>query len=241
MDMTATAIIDAAYRKGGISDPTTAQDTAGLQDLQNMLSSWSAEGLAVPWYTTEDFTLTIGQDTYTIGVTGDSPDLVTATGRPLKIVDAWIVLDSRDYPIDVTMSKLRYGRIFDKTKDGRPRKLYYDPQYPKGTIQFDFEPDVAYALTLVSEKVLVQPASGATTFSLPLEYNEAIIYNLAIRLSIDEDMQLPREVFAIAELAKDNLERQNATDKLSDPVVLDSAVTYQRYNNAMDINSGGFV
>ncbi len=236
-DMTGQQLITAAYRKGGIKSPTTQQSTDGLQDLQNMLSSWSVEGLSVPSFVTENFTLTVGQAVYTIGVTGDSPDLVTSTGRPVRIVGAFIRITNNDYPIDVNMTKTQYNHLLSKDTEGRPRGLYYDPQYPTGKIKFNYEADTAYDFHLISEKVLVNPTATSTTFSIPLEYNRALIYNLAIELAPDNDNKLPPEVFVIAMESKEILEKYNAIDKLSDPVTLDRAITYGG-GTIMDINSG---
>lgn len=238
-NMTAGAIIDAAYRKNGISDPTSAQDTAGLLDLQNMLSSWSVEGLTVPYYVTENFTLTSGQSVYTIGVTADTPDLVTATGRPLRIVNAFIRISNDDYRIDVNMTKDEYYRITSKDTESRPQRLYYDPQYPNGTIRFDVEADSAYDFHLVSEKPFVSPTATTTTFSLPQEVNMALIYNLAVILSHDTDNQLSPDVIAVAIQSKDNLEHYNAINKLNDAVTLDRAIS-PRGGYYMDIKTGGY-
>ena len=220
-DMTASEIITASYRKNGITSPTTQQLTDGLQDLQNMLSSWSAKGLVVPFYTTENFTLTIGQADYTIGATGD-----LTTVRPLRITDAFIRISNYDYPVDVNLTKSEFNRIAQKDTEGRPRCLYYDPQYPDGKIRFNYEADVAYDFHLVSEKPLVNPTATTTTFSISLEANLAMVYNLAILLSHDSDNQLSPDVIATAIESKETLESINAVDKLRDPVTLDSALVY---------------
>ncbi len=236
-DMSGQELITAAYRKGGIKDPTTQQSTDGLQDLQNMFSSWSAEGLSVPNFVTENFTLTVGQAVYTIGVTGDNPDLITATGRPIRIVDAFIRISNNDYPVSVNMTKKEYNNLLSKDTEGRPRGLYYDPQYPTGKIKFNYEADVAYDFHLISEKPLTNPSALATTMSIPLEYNLAIITNLAILLAPDDDNKLPQDIKDIAKESKESLEKYNAIDKLSDTVTLDRAITHGG-GTIMDINSG---
>ncbi len=235
--MTAQQLITAAYRKGGIKSPITQQSTDGLQDLQNMFSSWSVEGLIVPYNVTENFTLTVGKAVYTIGVTGDSPDLITATGRPIRIVNAVIRISNDDYPIKVNMTKKEYNNLLSKDTEGRPRGLYYDPQYPTGKIKFNYEADTAYDFHLISEKPLTNPSALATTMSIPLEYNLAIITNLAILLAPDDDNKLPPEVFIMARESKESLEKYNAIDKLSDTVTLDRAITHGG-GTIMDINSG---
>ena len=238
-DMTAQEVITASYRKCGVKSPSTQQLTDGLQDLQNMLSSWSADGLIVPYSVTESFTLTVGQAVYTIGVTGDSPDLTTSTGRPVKITSAFIRISNVDYPINTDMTKREYNALSSKDTEGRPNELYYDPQYPLGKIKFNYEADSAYTFHLVSEKVLVNPTAQGTTFSIPLEYNRAMVYNLAIELAVDNDIQLSAEVFNIANRSYGIIENINALDQLISGVGVDSAIL-SAGTGSMDINRGDY-
>lgn len=236
-DMTAGEIITAAYRKNGIRSVSTQQTTDGLQDLQNMLDSWSADGLVVPYFVTENFTLTSGQAVYTIGVAGDSPDLTTATGRPLRITNAFIRISNIDHNVSVDMTKSEYAQITAKNLEQRPTALYYDPQYPNGTIKFNFEADSAYDFHIVSEKPLTNPTATSTTFSIPLYINRALIYNLAIELAPDADNQLPTEVFMIAGRSLDILERMHSVDKLIDKVSLDNTIVINNRSH-MNFDSG---
>ncbi len=229
--MSAQEIITAAYRKNGIKSPTTQQSTDGLQDLQNMLSSWSAEGLIVPYYTTENFTLTAGQAIYTIGSGGD-----LNTVRPLKIINAFIRISNDDHPVGVNMTQAQFNSIVSKDMETRPRRLYYDPQYPLGKIKFNREAEIAYDFHLISEKPLINPSALTTTFSIPQEFNEPLIYNLAVKIAPDNDNKLPPEVFLAAITGKETLERYNAVDKLNEPVTLDNAIIGRR--SSWDIYAG---
>lgn len=228
-DRTVNEISDAAFRLNGIKSPTATNDANALIAFQDMLSSWSVEGLIVPFYTTENFTLTIGQAVYTIGVTGDSPDLVTTTGRPIRIIKAFIRIDTFDHPVDVFMSKTEYARIHFKALEVRPRRLYYDPQYPKGTIRFNREADAAYDFHLISEKPLADVTAKTDTLSLPLGINEALVYNLALRLSIGRNNKLGDDTRRIANDSKRALENLNAIEKLSDGVGLDQAIVHTHF------------
>ena len=136
---TANTITDGAYRLNSILNPSTDQDDSGLEALNNMISSWSAEGLLVPYNTIESFALTVGKSTYTIGSGGEFD-----TVRPLRIIDAFIRdSNSDDYPVDVSMTRVEYNAITQKDAEARPTRLYFDPQYPKGKIYFNYEPDTA--------------------------------------------------------------------------------------------------
>lgn len=235
-------IIDAAYSKHGKTKVSTADLATALVEFQDMLSSWSIEGLIVPYYVTENFTLTIGQAIYTIGVTGDSPDLVTATGRPLRITDAYFRIDDLDYPIDVYMNKTKYTEIRSKNLELRPRRLYYDPQYPNGKIKFNAECDATYDFHLISEKALAEVTAITDTLSLPLGINRALVYNLAIGLAGGLRNRISDDVRRIAKESKEIFENYNSIEKLEGPVHLDSAVTRNsnyRYGSRGDF-TGGF-
>ncbi len=207
-DMTAQNIINAAYRKNGIMTVSTTQSNNALTDLQNMLSSWSAEGLLVPSLVTENFTLTTGQMTYTIGSGGDMD-----TVRPNTLKSAYIRVNSADYPVGVKMSRAEWARLSNKTQEGRPQRIYYDPAYPLGNIRFDVEADTTYDFWLISAKPFTNPSALSTTFSLPLEFNNALIYNLAIMLAPDNDNQLPKEVFKEAEDTLDAIRTNNLVER----------------------------
>ncbi len=220
-DMTAQEVVVAAYRKRGTTNPPSAiLLAAGLQDLQNMMASWSVEGLIVPYYTTENFTLTTGKAVYTIGDSG-SPDFNTP--RPSKIVNAWIRESNNDYPVGIITEK-EYNRVVKKDSTSRPKELYYDPQYPLGKIYFDYEANLAYDFHLVSEKPFTELSALATAISLPREINEVLIYNLAIRLAPDKNIELKSQVYAIAASSLDTLRGMNAYNKLKKPMDIDSAL-----------------
>jgi len=229
--MTAQEVVDAAYRKNGVLNPSSAQDTAALEDLKNMLSSWSADGLVIPYYTTESFTLTTGQAVYTIGSGGDLD-----TVRPERLLTAFIRISNDDYAVKVNNTAIGYNSITSKDTEGRPKELWYDPQYPLGKIKFDYEADTTYAFHLISEKPLTNPTALGTSFSIPLEYNRPMVFNLAIEIAPDMDNKLPPEVFAIAENSYNALRDKHASEQLNEPATLDRAiVSGYRF---MDINVG---
>jgi hypothetical protein len=240
-DRTVQQIIDAAFSKHGKKTISTADRATALIEFQDMLSSWSIEGLIVPYYVTESFTLTAGQAIYTIGVTGDSPDLITATGRPLRITDAYFRIDSLDYHIDVYMNKTQYTDIGLKSLEVRPRRLYYDPQYPIGKIKFDTECDIAHDFHITSEKPLAEVTAITDTLSLPLGINRALTYNLALGLAGGLKNRMSDDVRRIAKESKEKFEEYNSIEKLEGPVELDCAVTRDtnyRYGGRGDINRG---
>lgn len=230
-DRTVNAITDAAWGVNGItaSAVKSADDTFALARLQDMLSSWSAKGITVPYYTTENFTLTVGQAVYTIGLSANSPDLTSSTGRPIEIVSAWIRISDDDHPVDVNMSRSEFARVVNKDQTQRPKRLWYDPQYPNGTIRFDAEADVAYDFHIITTKPFDEIntiAALTDTFSLPEELNEAMVYNLALRLASNKNNALSEDDRRIARESLNIVEERNAVDRLTQPNRLDVGLTY---------------
>jgi hypothetical protein len=231
-DRTVNAITDAAWGLNGIAaaNVESADDTFALDRLIDMLSSWSAKGIVIPYYVTENFTLTTGQAVYTIGLTGDSPDLVSTTGRPIRISQAWIRQSNNDYYIDVNMTKEEYALLVRKDTTQRPTRLWYDRQYPKGKIRFDYESDTTHDFHIIAEKPFdeINTITALTdTLSLPEELNEAMVFNLALRLASNKNNKLSDDVRRIARDSLDTVEELNSIDRLSDINRLDPAITYE--------------
>src|SRR5574337_1078774 len=132
--MIASDLIKASIRLIGAYAPgetPPAEDlNDGLSALNIMLDSWFVDRTLVYAVTKENFPLVVGQSSYTIGTGGNFN-----TTRPFKIEGAYTRdSNSVDYPIEVTDNQNRYNLIGQKTTQGRPYFLLYDPQISMGTI-----------------------------------------------------------------------------------------------------------
>jgi len=224
---TANTIIYGAYRLNSVLNPSSAQGGYGLEALNNMISSWSAEGLLIPYNTDESFTLAVGKSFYMIGPGGDFDTI-----RPLRVIDAFIRdINNDDYSVDVSMTRAEYNAITKKDAIARPTRLYFDPQYPKGKICFNYGPETAETLYLTSEKTITELATLSTTVDLPAFYKEALVYNLAIRLSQELDTQLSKVTLGIAMFSKNTIENINARDKTFKQTKFDSALTNELHRS----------
>jgi hypothetical protein len=105
--MTAREIIMKAFRMNSINTPTTTQLANGLTLLNDMISSWSAEGLSVPFVTFENFPLVSGYSVYTIGAGADFN-----TVRPIRIIGGFIRdAEGQDWPVIPTMNRWEYDAL----------------------------------------------------------------------------------------------------------------------------------
>lgn len=182
--MIANTIIKAVFRRLFVRDgtftPSTQQYADGLEALNDLINSWSADGNLVYEDSMEEITIASGTQSFTIGASGDE-----VSGRPLEIRTA-VLKDANngEYPLrsaDATM----YANFFDKTITTRPRRYYYRNTFPNGTFSFNAKTDLAYTLILTSLKELTNFPDGTTSIDLPAYYEKAFKDNLFIELATE--------------------------------------------------------
>lgn len=223
---TAQTICDAAYRKCGILSPTEREDNNALIALNNLISLWGLDFI-VPYVTRESKALTIGTAEYTIGSGGDFD-----TVRPLSVVNCYLK-DSDDYSYDIKLLSAKdYNLISSKTLDGRPTGLYFIPEYALAKVIFNKEPDKAYTAYFEFWKNFTEFATLSTTCSFPNEYKIAMIYNLAVALSEDNTLEIPRSVYTTANSSLNLISRLNAVNQIPPKARFD--MHGRRYNIVTD-------
>ena len=193
--MTANEIITAAYDKIGIFNTQTDDLSDGLTALDNMLQLWGIEFLT-PSVIRESFPLVSGTTDYTIGSGGDFD-----TTRPIRLLGAFIRDSGTDYPLTV-MRDEEYNQELLKSNSEMPDKVYYLSEYPLGKILFNDAPDDTYTCYFEFAKNFSRYTALTDSVSLPAEYNEPIICNLAIRLAVNNTMEVPATVAALAEAGR---------------------------------------
>ena len=173
--------------------PTSDELNDGLEALYFMLRFWGIKGLVVPFVSSENFSLT-GATSYTIGSGGDFD-----TVRPTRIVGAYTRAGSLDSHLKIIGGD-KYRALAQKSTSGTGAWLYYNPTSPLGTIYlYPLSSDTIY---LDSYKQLTDPATLATDTGFAPEFDEAIKFNLALRLAPEFGKSTPNEV---AHLAKETL------------------------------------
>lgn len=192
---TASVIIDRAYNKIGIPSPTANQSNDGLLALDSMLQLWGADFLT-PSPVRENFNLVSGTAEYTIGDGGDFD-----TDRPLMLIGAYLRDTTQDYPLEI-MDIHQFQQLSSKTTETTPSKVFYIPEYPLGKIIFNCESDDTYTVYFEFIKGFDSVSSLSSTIDVPGYYDDALVYNLAVRLAEDNTMEAPRTVIALAEASR---------------------------------------
>lgn len=205
---TALDIIKGSLRLIGVTDadeaPTSSQSSAALLAMQQMIDGWSADGLLIPYISTDSFALSVGTASYTYGTGG-----TFNSARPEKVLAAYIrASGGQDYPIKL-IGESEYNRIPEKGASGMPTRLYYVPEYTLGKVYLDYAPDSAYTLYLDVLKSLTQPSALSTSISFPSGYDRAIRFNLAIELANEYGKSVKPETAAIALSSKRALRNAN--------------------------------
>lgn len=190
----------------GVGQVALPQDTTDAQTaLTLMLQQWRQKRWLVFRLSFEIFPLEIGKQSYTIGpvpAAGQpSPDVVTdGYFRPANIQSCFLRQNvgsgPNSYPIDFPMrilgSRQEYDRLSLKFLQSWPAAIWYDPVIPNATlyiwpipVQQLFSLYIAWQFPI---DALAEP-TAVDTVELdevtPVETQEAIIYNLALRLAVN--------------------------------------------------------
>jgi len=178
---TAQDLIKGAYRSIGVigrgKTLSSFLGQQGLEALNQMLGMWSTQSFLIPSRTSEDIAIPSFAISFTIGTGGE-----LNTTRPIEIVDGYISAGGTDYPLTIfTLGE--FNDITYKNSGNLPGRMWYEPSYPLGKVFFDCKIDDAYTLHIESYKPLSSLATLSTSFSLPEGYEEAIKFNLALRLA----------------------------------------------------------
>lgn len=215
MSETVNDILTSALRKGGIitmeETPSSSMLNNALSAMNNMLDSWSNDGVNVFARTWVNYTLTAMQSVYQIG-TGAAD---FNTPRPSAIVSAYIRIGNVDRPVAVINDEIYADQIAVKNIGGPPKWLNYDNAYPIGNIRLWPEAATSYQLFMQLEAPLANYALGDTV-DLPPGWNRAIIFNLADELCGDYGQDTPQSVLRIAqksfELIRKQVQRTRSLD-----------------------------
>lgn len=182
-----------------------ANDLAdGLTALNSMLEGWRNQPQAA--WTTDEITgnLTGGQQAYTIGPAG----AIVAT-RPIRIENARIKINGVNYPLQI-ITQDQWAAIRVQTLSSNiPRYLYSTGDYPQATLNLWPAPSQSAQIILGVLHPFSAFAAVGDAVSFPPGYEEAIAYQLAIRLSPEYGVPISAEVARIATESLAAIKRMN--------------------------------
>jgi len=176
----ADVIIKSALRKllvlpsGGT--PKTAQLADGLEALNDIVKLISGNSSLIYQDTREEIAINIGDQEFTLGLTGDY-----VTNKPVELIQASIRDGNYEYPLD-RADVNTYASFYDKTRTDIPLWLYFRNTHPDSTFYFDVTTNKAYTLILTTMKELAKFPDGTTDIPLP-DYYESY-FKLALTVAL---------------------------------------------------------
>ena len=236
-------ITDALQETGAIGageTPNGADSALGLSRLNQMLGAWSLQPLTIPVVSREVFDIVANDGSYTIG---DGADFDTS--RPAYLTGASLLLNSADPVVEIPLTLLTddgYRSIPMKTQTNSLfTAIYYTPTFTTsgwGTIKLWPVPDTAdNDLVLYFPQQLVEFADLATDYELPPGCQEAILYNLAVRLCKPFGRPLDPELTRMARSSLATYKRMNT--KMSDLSNDAAALSSRRWGYNINTDQGG--
>lgn len=189
-------------------DILSVRQTDALSNLQMMLRSWASKQILVFASTKENFSLVAAQSSYTWGTGGN----ITTT-RPHKILGGFVRDSSNvDYLVDI-ISEGEYRELEAKSTAGRPDSMFFHPLFPLAYLYVYPVPDTVETFYIDSLKPFTETSSFAAVtdeIDFPPNYEEPIVYNLAVRLATEYGVSISAELAAVAKEGADSLVRLNA-------------------------------
>ncbi len=207
-------IVDLSLRDAGIigvGQTALAEDTnRAFTRLNWMVDQWARQR----WFIYHLITLSLastGAMTYSIGPSADFPMDV----RPDRIEAAFLRQTNTgnlavDYPLQLIQARETYNNIALKSLQSFPTYLFYDSDWPTGTLYPWPIPQASiYSLFVSVKAVLSEFPDLATPISLPPEYFKALHTNLAVVLRDAYDLPPKPVAIAQAKVALNTLRKAN--------------------------------
>jgi hypothetical protein len=206
--VTALSLITAALRLLNVVAsaelPTNDEANDAMMAFQWMIDSWNADSLSIFTIGSDDYPLTLGQQSFTLGPGGNFD-----TTRPSKIVGmSAILLNNPVNPVEVPMDMYTWDQWQNKVpvknvQGSFPQVCYDDGGMPLRTLNFWPIPTLqANNVRIYSWQSLIWPATLQTLLNFPPGYARAFVYNLAVEISPQYGAQIPP---AVAKVATDSL------------------------------------
>lgn len=203
---TVSRILTLALKDAGVTGEGETPSAETLQDafdiFKMMVGQWQIDGLMIYAQAEISFNPT-GAQSYSIGAGGD----IVAT-RPAEVLAAYWRDGSTDRPLQVLTSFEEYQRIGNKSEEGDPALVCYDPDYTRGTL-YVWPCASSGSIVLTVNTTLPSYTAVTDDVGIPAEYELALRYSLAELLPASFQLQPRADIAALATRARKLVKRNN--------------------------------
>lgn len=208
MSVTAQQVTIAALQRLGVlasgETPTATELTDGMTRLNQMLDSWSASGVMIPYLSLDTHSLT-SATSYTIGL-GQTIN----TARPLVLKSASVVASGFEQILEIVTAE-KWQAIADKTRAGKLAKvLLFAPSSATAGTVYVWPAANGALLQMWSYKALTQfPDLNSTSLTFPPGYERSLVASHAVELASEYGVAVPEALMLTANEAKNAIAALN--------------------------------
>lgn len=196
----------------GVGQTPSAEDVNDCcQMLNAMIRQWQRRRYII-YHLVEQSMQATGAQSYSVGPGGD----FSMSSRPAAINYAFArqTIDSNpnqiDYPLVLLPARETYAQVAMKQLQAFPQWAWYDADFPLAQLFVYPVITSQFAIFIGYAEILQTVTSLTDTINLPPEYAEALLYNLAIRISANYASPLNPAVPALAKAALETIRSVNA-------------------------------
>lgn len=213
--MTVLDLIKLALKQAGVvgvGQSVSSDDTTDSLTLLNaMLGQWAVKRWLV--YALQDVPLvSTGAEVYTYGPGGNfnTPSTDHLEAAYMRLLNA-TGSQQPDFPLELVTAYEDWTRIRLKSLTTWPQYVFFDGAYPLANVRFWPIPTAGlYELHLIT-KTPISSFTGLTqTINLPPQYQEALLYNLGLRLRTAYQLAPDPQLTALANQALNTLRMSNS-------------------------------
>lgn len=238
--MTVLDLITLALKQAGVvgvGQNVSAEDSADAFELLNaMVAQWAVRRWLV--YALQDLSAeSTGADVYTYGPSGDfnapsTDHLESAYFRYLNSTSPQMP----DFPLSLITAYEDWSRIRLKSLTTWPQYVFFDSQFPLANVRFWPIPQAGqYELHLIAKQPIPAFTGLTQALTLPPQYQEALLYNLGLRLRTHFQLPPDLQLKALADAALMTLRNSNAAvPRLHMPNELPGAGWYNPYSDRVN-------
>lgn len=192
-----------AYGAG--EDPTNEDLQLAFKAFNSMRANMSTMSLIHPSVTLTGFTWPANQSVQTIGPAGQ-----LIANKPITILSAFTREGDVDLPVEICTFN-DYNSQINKSTSGDVVSIAYNPKFSSslGEIHISYVPTKNTNIFLSYRAIIAQYASINDLYNDPPGYEEAMTYNLVLRLAPMFGASLSAITVDIARESLANIKRQN--------------------------------